>query len=160
MSVTILVLVLLSGCMLITAKNNCKGLNGNFSTSSHIFTNCVLEHNEEATFCLDCIIDYKIFRAKYNDLVTGNDTTGSCRSRFIDNNQLDIVESVYANTKRLWDSGFCSGEFIVSRHLSTVLPLFIYNKSRKFSSKSREFFQRNVLIIVLQFVSPSRLFCD
>lgn len=99
----------------VNAKTNCDTLNKSFGTKSGLFMECVLENNEKATFCLNCALDYSIFLTSYNAFINGHDAepkNTSCRSRFVDINQIDIVEGIYADTKRLWDSGFCSGEII------------------------------------------------
>lgn len=96
--------------------SHCEHLNNIFAESSNQFLSCALKHNEIATYCLNCTAEYSQFLISYDALVKGNDTHGDCRSRFIDNNQLDIVESIYENAKRLWDSGLCSGEINFQRH--------------------------------------------
>lgn len=97
------------------SSHKCDSLNNKFGDLSHKFVQCVLEHNKIATFCLNCSMEYAQFLTSYNDLMTSKGATIDCRPLFIDNNQLDIVESVYAHTKHLWDSGFCSGEIIVQK---------------------------------------------
>lgn len=94
-------------------KKNCESLNGEFSEANRLFVNCVLKHNEDGTFCEECAEHYADFISKYNNLVgsaTDADNKTTCRSRFVDNNQLSLVDSIYANAKHIWEIGSCSGK--------------------------------------------------
>lgn len=113
--------ILLTGCFVdatdeATKNQNCKELNDIFIKVNHKFVACVLEHNEHATFCEDCVVQYANTTRAYNDLLTLSETDknapiqGPCRSRFVDANQLNLVDRAFEHTKRLWDTGDCSGE--------------------------------------------------
>lgn len=100
----------------------CKQLNDLFIKKSHDFTHCVLTNNENATYCEDCVEDYASVWMAFNDLMTSNETDhtekqGSCRSRYIDANQLNLVETVLGHSKQLWTIGDCSGEISFKFHL-------------------------------------------
>lgn len=98
------------------AKKNdsqqCDELNNGFGKKNAKFVECVLKHNEKATFCEDCIHDYSNVMIAFDNLMTGNETSNgpSCRSRFVDINQLGLVEKIFDYSKRLWEIGDCSGE--------------------------------------------------
>lgn len=94
---------------------NCKELNDIFIDRSNDFFKCVLDNNENATFCEDCIEQYANVTVAFHDLMTRNETQHKlkpdpCRARFVDANQLDLVETYFGQTKRLWDMGDCSGK--------------------------------------------------
>lgn len=113
MSLKSAVVVLLSlGCALVAAEYYCTYLNNQFINANNLLQ-CVLQHSENATFCLECPKNYSGFLSTFNDLIQGNDSISDYRLRFIDNNQLDIVESAYGYSKLLWNAGFCSGKIIV-----------------------------------------------
>lgn len=101
---------------LLSIGPNCKELNDKFGDANNAFVQCVLNHNENATFCEDCFKKYAQLTVAFHNLTTGNETDHSkhkgspCRSRYVDANQLDLVETVYAHSKRLWDIGDCSGK--------------------------------------------------
>lgn len=113
--------ILITNCIVCgaeeTAKTgNCKELNDKFIKTSHHFVKCVLDHNENATFCEDCIEQYANVTVAFNDLMIQNETDhkakqGPCRSHYIDANQLDLVETYFGHTKRLWEIGDCSDCF-------------------------------------------------
>lgn len=95
---------------------NCEELNSKFIQTNNNFTSCVLRFNENATYCIYCIEEYNQTLTAFDHLMHGEEhhenehkATVTCRSRFIDNNQLDLVENVLAYSKHLWEIGFCSG---------------------------------------------------
>lgn len=108
----ILLLVLIAVGFLLQTESihHCITLNHLFTQNNSAFVQCVLDHNEKATFCADCEAHFRLSMISFNDLVNGidNDNT-TCRSRFIDINQLNLVETIHENTKHLWDIGYCSG---------------------------------------------------
>lgn len=112
-----LILALLPmGCICVDSetlhRTNCVALNVEFSEANRELVSCVLKHNEDGTFCEDCAPQYAIFISKYN-LLVGSETDAdgtTCRSRFVDNNQLSLVETIYANAKHIWEIGSCSGK--------------------------------------------------
>lgn len=106
------------GCICVDLESGvketyCEHLNGQFSFTNGKFMDCVLKHNEDGIFCEYCAERYANFTSKYNNLV-GSDTDAkdgtTCRSRFVDNNQLSLVDSIYANAKHIWEIGSCSGK--------------------------------------------------
>lgn len=95
---------------------NCKQLNDLFNKANNKFQECILTHNENATFCEECIDSYADTLVAFDNLMTQNETdhhkeVKPCRSRFVDANQLDLVETIMGYSKRLWEIGDCSGEF-------------------------------------------------
>lgn len=112
---------------------NCNTLNNKFITANFNFTRCVLRHNEEATFCTDCVRDYANILEAFNNLATGSEPidndpriTIKCRDLFIDNNQLNIVEDILSSSKHLWESGFCSGTHAL--YLMVTSFYFLFSK--------------------------------
>lgn len=122
MFLKILVLALLSTTYLTVGtdelekdpQKNCDELNNAFIKGSHEFTKCVLKNNENATFCEECVEEYANVLKTFNDLITSNETEHKehqpCRDRYVDANQLGLVETVLAHSKQLWMIGDCSGE--------------------------------------------------
>lgn len=119
--------VLLSGCFVdatdetdeIEKTPDCRELNDIFSKRNQQFVACVLRNNENATFCEDCVEQYANASIAYNNLLTLNETDKNtdhlpCRIRFVDANQLNLVESVHGYSKRLWEIGDCSGEIYIA----------------------------------------------
>lgn len=93
-------------------KVNCKAINNEFAHATGEFVQCVMKNNEDASFCLNCVQQYSNSSILYNALIDGIGSSDNitCRSRFVDNNQLNLVETLHQNTQRFWDIGFCSGE--------------------------------------------------
>lgn len=94
----------------ILESNQCKTLRNEFTTSNNLFLECVMKNNENATFCLTCANQYWDTLSAYNEFL--NHT--SCRSRFFENNQLNLVEMLLTSTKHVWDVGFCAGNFVLA----------------------------------------------
>lgn len=96
-----------------TDKSDCKALNNKFVQNNTEYLDCVLHNNEKGTFCEDCLQVYKSLTDSYTNLINGhemaNKTEKQCRSRFVDNNQLSLVDTVYANSKHIWELSSCSG---------------------------------------------------
>lgn len=96
-----------------TKNSECQKLNNLFTHYNVEYLQCVLSHNEKGTFCEDCLDFYKNLTNSYTNLINGheivNNTEKQCRSRFVDNNQLGLVDTVYANSKHIWELSFCSG---------------------------------------------------
>lgn len=95
-------------------SQQCNELNDHFAKVNAIFVRCVLDNNEHALFCEDCISEYAATLAIFNELMTANETRDGtpCRSRFVDINQLDLLETIFGYSKRLWEIGDCSGEIL------------------------------------------------
>lgn len=116
--------VLLTGCFADATdeveiiKTNCEQLNNKTISKNTEFVRCVLENNEHATFCEDCVMEYGHALSAYKDLIDINETDTKdkqpCRFRFIDANQLNLVETVVGYSKRLWELGDCSGEIHIT----------------------------------------------
>lgn len=94
--------------------HSCKILNNNFTQKANTFVECVLQNNNGGTFCQKCLKDYVNVTHYYNLLLEGEETVKgtniTCRSLYVDNNQLNLVDTVYANAKRFWELGACSGK--------------------------------------------------
>lgn len=109
--------LLLIGCTYgdesLKAKHECVKLNNEFADYNVKYLECVLKHNEKGTFCEDCLKFYKNLTVSYTNLTNGyetiNNTEIQCRSRFVDNNQLSLVDTIYTNSKHIWEISFCSG---------------------------------------------------
>lgn len=94
-------------------SQHCNQLNDAFGNKNAVFVKCVLDNNEHAIFCEDCISPYVEMLAAFNKLMSENETSHNgrpCRSRFVDINQLDLLETIFGYSKRLWEIGDCSGE--------------------------------------------------
>lgn len=104
-----------------TAKGNkseCEHENKFFGDQSLKFVECVLEHNEKATFCLDCKDKYSNFMMAYNRLLV------NCSQYYFGINQLNIVDTVYKSTNSLWNSGFCSGNINITHTVYSIYSIF------------------------------------
>lgn len=104
---------------------DCRELNDLFIKKNSDFVKCVLRHNENATYCEDCIQFYAFALTAYNNLMTLNETDKNsdflpCRLRFVDANQLNLVETVYGYSKRLWGIGDCSGKINLDKSIEHV----------------------------------------
>lgn len=79
-----------------------------------------MDHNLNATFCLDCKDEYTNTFHYYEETMSSyelnnkSNANKTCRELFVDNNQLNIVEMLFSNAKQFWDHGFCSGKIIYS----------------------------------------------
>lgn len=108
--------ILLFGCSGIISKSEseCEKLNKAFIEANTFFLACVLNNNQRSTYCLNCTDEYSRLLSKYHELLTGTeDKNGqhiTCRSQFIDGNQLKLVDTILANSKHLWEIGICTGE--------------------------------------------------
>lgn len=93
-------------------SQQCDELNAHFGNANAGFVQCVLDNNEHALFCEDCISQYARTLVAFNNLMAGNESARGkqCRSRFVDINQLDLLEKIFGYSKRLWEIGDCSGK--------------------------------------------------
>lgn len=120
MLLKIIVLVLLSvACLANLEKNkphkpkhDCEHVKNNLTNANNNFLRCVMNYNVNATFCLDCRSDYNETFYHYEKLMDSMDTktNKTCREIYVDNNQLNVVEMIFSNAKKMWDHGFCSGK--------------------------------------------------
>lgn len=121
----VILVVLFTGCLCVDSKDvdlgghYCEELNVHFAAAINNFQQCVLYNNENATFCLQCVGEYGVVLSRFSDLMSGTEHSNvppanrtSCRSRFVDINQLNIVEDAFANVNRLWGEGVCSGKHL------------------------------------------------
>lgn len=99
------------------SEDHCDKLNRDFVTYTEGFLHCLLNNNEDAIFCLSCEEAYGAVLGSFNGLMSGTEPskkspnkTVSCRSRFVDINQLNIVEGTFAYMDHLWNEGVCSGK--------------------------------------------------
>lgn len=109
-----------------TDKSDCLKFNNRFVQNNTEYLECVLHNNEKGTFCEDCLQVYKNLTDSYTNLINGHemekDVEIQCRSRFVDNNQLSLVDTVYANSKHIWELSFCSG--IKGSHLIYFIQIW------------------------------------
>lgn len=97
------------------SKQNCDHLLHNVTEANSHFLGCVMKHYEIATFCLDCKTYFTETYSYYEELLNSDDIENkskSCRERFVDSNQLNVIDMIFLNAKKIWDRGFCSGEMI------------------------------------------------
>lgn len=112
---TLVLAVLLAGG--IVGGENCDELNYIFGDTNSAFLKCILGKNVNATFCEDCMEQYANVTVAFNNLMTKNETNKHlkpepCRSHYVDGNQLDLVETIFGYSKRLWEIGDCSGQIL------------------------------------------------
>lgn len=107
------------------SKRSCTTFYNAFISAEKDFTYHSLNPHEIGEFCEASIQFYKQLNVDYDILMTANGTVVHdngiiipCHSHYVDNNQLGLVNTVYANAKRIWDLGSCSG--MISFHFNCV----------------------------------------
>lgn len=110
MFLKVLILTLIPiGCLSLERTKNhtgCDTKDSNFVESCHKFVQCVMQNNKIASFCTKCKENYATAMGNYREFTSDE----KCVPEYITNNQLNLVETLYANTKHYWDIGFCSGD--------------------------------------------------
>lgn len=95
----------------------CEKYKNLFIESNNNFVGCVINNNNNGCFCSECTKHYSDALVNFNALLseseTDNNTTVPCHSLFIDNNQLGLVEGIFASSRRIWNTGYCSGELTI-----------------------------------------------
>ncbi|XP_055317273.1 uncharacterized protein LOC129576348 [Sitodiplosis mosellana] len=94
---------------------DCDHLKTKLTLANNDFLRCVMDYNQNATFCLECKEFYTRTFHNYELMLNSYDTIESnktCRELFVDNNQLNLVELLFSNAKKFWDHGFCSDCFV------------------------------------------------
>lgn len=102
----------------------CDAKNTKFIEDCGIFVKCVMDKNVDGSFCKECHEQYGNAKKSYMDLTQDQ----NCRAQYVTNNQLNLVEILYANTKHYWDLGVCSGETVFIQNL--LLQLLFYSFHR------------------------------
>lgn len=88
-------------------RHNCDQMKHNYTEAQTQFLSCAIDYSEPVTYCQHCIHHYIDQIRTYKNF-TGNAT---CRSIYVDNDRLNIIQTTFASAKNLWNAGSCSGKW-------------------------------------------------
>lgn len=100
---------------------NCEQLRHHYSESHTKFSLCAINHAEPVTYCTECFHIFKNFSIAYINFTSAPE----CNAKYVDNDRLNIIQTMFANSRNLWNAGSCSGECVRHRCGNRKPILFI-----------------------------------
>lgn len=75
------------------------------------FTGCAVTNSVPVTFCNECINTYIDQSNAYKEFLNGrNDDGKTCKNEFFEQDRLGLVQNIFLNTEKLWNTGSCSSK--------------------------------------------------
>lgn len=90
-------------------KNHCETLKNELSQSISNFMHCAFHNAEPVEYCRECGSFYLNQTITYKTLVDNK----TCHDIYVDNDRLNIVQTIQSHATSLWNAGSCSGITII-----------------------------------------------